>query len=210
MRSIFIIATIFLFKSLSSCDTQSDKKGQMQPAVLPATKQTGPVPFFETADNSNKNYLASPYLNTTSQVILNPAHGKPGHRCDIAVGAPLPDNTTSTIVQNNPVTVTPSKNVAITNTSTAVAAGLNPQHGQPGHKCEIAVGAPLSDTAKIKTAPATTTTTNNNTAIAPANLVETKAATSTTFASGLNPKHGEPGHRCDIAVGAPLNSLPKQ
>jgi hypothetical protein len=21
----------------------------------------------------------------------------------------------------------------------------------------------------------------------------------------LNPKHGEPGHRCDIQVGAPLN-----
>ena len=25
---------------------------------------------------------------------------------------------------------------------------------------------------------------------------------------GLNPPHGKPGHRCDIAVGAPLNSAP--
>jgi len=25
---------------------------------------------------------------------------------------------------------------------------------------------------------------------------------------GMNPPHGEPGHRCDIAVGAPLNSKP--
>jgi len=24
----------------------------------------------------------------------------------------------------------------------------------------------------------------------------------------LNPAHGQPGHRCDIAVGAPLNSAP--
>lgn len=27
---------------------------------------------------------------------------------------------------------------------------------------------------------------------------------------GLNPAHGQPGHRCDIAVGAPLNSAPAQ
>jgi hypothetical protein len=24
----------------------------------------------------------------------------------------------------------------------------------------------------------------------------------------MNPQHGQPGHRCDIAVGAPLNSKP--
>src|SRR6188474_1027285 len=27
-------------------------------------------------------------------------------------------------------------------------------------------------------------------------------------AEGMNPPHGQPGHRCDIAVGAPLNSPP--
>ncbi|OYX80389.1 MAG: hypothetical protein B7Y83_18505 [Flavobacteriales bacterium 32-34-25] len=27
-------------------------------------------------------------------------------------------------------------------------------------------------------------------------------------AEGMNPPHGEKGHRCDIAVGAPLNSKP--
>src|SRR6218665_1308736 len=26
--------------------------------------------------------------------------------------------------------------------------------------------------------------------------------------AGLNPAHGQPGHRCDIAVGAPLSSAP--
>jgi hypothetical protein len=26
----------------------------------------------------------------------------------------------------------------------------------------------------------------------------------------MNPSHGQPGHRCDIAVGAPLNSKPTQ
>ena len=28
----------------------------------------------------------------------------------------------------------------------------------------------------------------------------------TTTAAGMNPAHGQAGHRCDIAVGAPLNS----
>jgi len=29
-------------------------------------------------------------------------------------------------------------------------------------------------------------------------------------AIGVNPAHGQPNHRCDIAVGAPLNSKPTQ
>ncbi|MBK6446410.1 MAG: hypothetical protein IPF81_14275 [Bacteroidetes bacterium] len=29
-------------------------------------------------------------------------------------------------------------------------------------------------------------------------------------ATGMNPAHGQPGHRCDIAVGAPLSSPPGQ
>jgi hypothetical protein len=30
--------------------------------------------------------------------------------------------------------------------------------------------------------------------------------TASTVATGMNPQHGQAGHRCDIAVGAPLNS----
>ena len=84
---------------------------------------------------------------------------------------------------------------------------LNPKHGEPGHRCDIAVGAPLN-------APITTDT-NKKAAITPNPVIvpsdapkvipESKDAT-----AGLNPKHGEPGHRCDIAVGAPLNSKPNQ
>lgn len=61
------------------------------------------------------------------------------------------------------------------------AANLNPPHGQPGHDCSIAVGAPLN--AKTS-APAP----------AAAPLPTTK----------LNPPHGQPGHRCEIPVGQPL------
>ena len=33
-------------------------------------------------------------------------------------------------------------------------------------------------------------------------------ATASTGSGKLNPAHGQPGHRCDIAVGAPLDSKP--
>ena len=58
------------------------------------------------------------------------------------------------------------------------ASGLNPEHGLPGHRCDLPVGAPLTVSAETKAA-------------APA-----KPKT--------NPQHGMPGHRCDLAVGAPL------
>lgn len=34
--------------------------------------------------------------------------------------------------------------------------------------------------------------------------------TNTSTASNLNPPHGQPGHRCDIEVGKPLDSKPIQ
>lgn len=99
------------------------------------------------------------------------------------------------------------------NTLTPVSAGdngpLNPAHGEPGHRCEIAVGAPLNSAPD----PAATTTE------AKSPLIQTQASESATplpttaaqpVAEGMNPAHGQPGHRCDIAVGAPLDSKPKQ
>ena len=96
---------------------------------------------------------------------LNPAHGEPGHKCEIAVGAPL-DGTSSTnknIQTTTPtVAVTPAKDnqtqpASITTTTTpanktaATNLKLNPAHGEPGHRCEIAVGAPLDGSATAKT-----------------------------------------------------------
>lgn len=98
-----------------------------------------------------------------------------------------------------------------TTTTTTGDVKLNPPHGQPGHRCDIAVGAPLDGSAAA--APAETTTqspliqTQQPAAAAPATPVQ---ATPTQTAAGMNPPHGQPGHRCDIAVGAPLDSKPKQ
>lgn len=76
---------------------------------------------------------------------------------------------------------------------------FNPPHGEAGHTCALAVGAPLNRTAPAQPKPAVTPQSP-----APAPVI-TVASTS---GKKLNPEHGEPGHRCDITVGAPLDSKP--
>ena len=146
---------------------------------------------------------------TTTAPGMNPPHGQPGHRCDISVGAPLnskpapapaaaqPVALTTPQQQQPPVTVTPVPN------QTKTALGMNPPHGEPGHRCDISVGAPLnSKPAPANTQPVAVTQPQQPT------TVTTTQAPATKTAPGMNPPHGEPNHRCDIAVGAPLNSKP--
>lgn len=90
---------------------------------------------------------------------MNPPHGQPGHRCDIAVGAPLNSPVAKTTAATNTaqsgsvsqsftVTPPPASNpvpalLSTEGTEAIVADGMNPPHGKPGHRCDIAVGAPL-------------------------------------------------------------------
>ncbi|SDJ25597.1 hypothetical protein [Flavobacterium noncentrifugens] len=85
------------------------------------------------------------------------------------------------------------------------APGMNPPHGQPNHRCDIAVGAPLnSPVAKTAQTPQVIVPSPKMTPAtgAPA-ILNPNTATATT-APGMNPPHGQEGHRCDVAVGAPL------
>jgi hypothetical protein len=93
-----------------------------------------------------------------------------------------------------------AQTLSIDTTKTASVGGLNPAHGQPGHRCDIAVGAPLNSAPSKPATPTTATATPTTTTVTPAPVTKT--------APGMNPAHGQPGHRCDIAVGAPLNSAP--
>ena len=145
---------------------------------------------------------------------INPAHGQPGHRCDIAVGAPLnsaPAQQGQTATQTSqPVQVNAGQQQVVTTTATPVkvAKGMNPAHGQPGHRCDIPVGSPLnSPVAKPATNTAQSGTTSQNFTVTPPpanNAVPALLSTEEAVADGMNPAHGKPGHRCDIAVGAPL------
>ena len=88
----------------------------------------------------------------------------------------------------------------------AAASGMeavsnpNPPHGEPGHRCDIAVGASLDSPPSTETDHGGETTTDAATTITPA----ITTAPAGEGSGKINPPHGEPGHRCDIAVGAPL------
>ena len=58
-------------------------------------------------------------------------------------------------------------------------------------------------------APAETTESSTNLSTEPMAAPADPSGAAAT-AEGMNPPHGQPGHRCDIAVGAPLDSKPKQ
>ncbi len=106
----------------------SEEKTTTTPVTTtpPATTPIQPVQQPATA----------PAVNT---VALNPAHGMPGHRCDLKVGAPLnsaPAPAVTTAPQQAPIINPPATNTA--------NGPKNPAHGMPGHRCDIAVGAPLN------------------------------------------------------------------
>ena len=75
---------------------------------------------------------------TAEKVKVNPAHGLPGHRCDLPVGAPL---TQATTPGETSVSQQPSSSVSPIRIDKTPE--LNPPHGEPYHDCSIPVGAKL-------------------------------------------------------------------
>ncbi|MBW8521914.1 hypothetical protein K0U91_05455 [Chryseobacterium chendengshani] len=101
--------------------------------------------------------------------------------------------------------------------SVATAPGMNPPHGQPGHRCDIPVGQPLNSKAAAPSAApsAQNITVNGNNsvqinpnAVSPGKVMIDQNGKQVKTAPGMNPPHGQPGHRCDIPVGQALNSKP--
>lgn len=124
--------------------------------------------------------------------------------------ATTPTSVMYSTTNNSNATITPATPAAVT-----TAPGMNPPHGQPGHNCSIAVGAPLNSAAKPtapsqQSKPATITpatitpgtVTNNGATVTTVN--NNAATTPVVTAPGMNPPHGAEGHVCSIAVGAPL------
>lgn len=120
-----------------------------------------------------------------------------------------------------------SPSTKVTTAATGEAPKLNPAHGQPFHRCDIAVGAPLdgSGPAPAPVAPPqvdapksffkTVQSTLPTPAPAPTmnatptptpqpKQAPTASADANTPKPKNNPAHGQPHHRCDIKVGDPL------
>ncbi|RZK43735.1 MAG: hypothetical protein EOO90_02255 [Pedobacter sp.] len=85
---------------------------------------------------------ASSTSSDGKELILNPAHGEPGHRCDLAVGAPLNANTAASQAAPAPAETAPQE-AAEPSKEADNKVMLNPAHGMPGHRCDLEVGAPL-------------------------------------------------------------------
>lgn len=172
MKKLFvsacIIATLF-FVACSGNDTKAYDES------LPATTSTKPVTpltindtllsdtgsvrpaaqvTMPSAITSNTTTLSG--NTSTAKAGLNPAHGQPGHRCDIAVGASLSTPVAASTPQVKSMTsntTTPSAQISSPSTSpistpSALSSGsgkLNPPHGQPGHDCAVEVGKPLKN-----------------------------------------------------------------
>lgn len=104
--------------------------------------------------------------------------------------APVPDTNKPGAITNTPTTTTNS----------AATVALNPEHGAPGHRCDIPAGAPLNTPASSTPAPATTASP------APIMMKPQTPPQPVNNNVRLNPAHGAPGHDCAIPVGQPLKS----
>lgn len=166
--------TFYSLLALSIAFTSCKKEEEAETATAATTQQPLIVPRVQAIPTENyaqpSQQISMPVQNTPQAVAqapvvtkagMNPAHGQPGHRCDIPVGAPL----NSPAAKTAPTTVTPGKAsfttttmptpttspngapaLLKTDTPVVTAPGMNPPHGQEGHQCGVAVGAPLPKT----------------------------------------------------------------
>src|SRR5687768_3882647 len=113
-------------------------------SALPASNS---IINFDTVKSVNVNPMITvptQSISAKSTVALNPEHGKPGHRCDLEVGAPL-NSSPKAPAQQLPSTI-PNLVQSSQPKLPIPAAGsgrINPPHGEPGHSCAIPVGQPL-------------------------------------------------------------------
>jgi hypothetical protein len=172
--NLFICSLLTACFVVTSCKKEEEEatttsdapKEIIMPRVqsIPAQTYTQQPAIQNVPPTQNQQATASQTLTPNPPVTkkgMNPPHGQPGHRCDIAVGAPLnspPGNANkpkagTAITQqidpskfNTQTTSQPAGTPAILNpdaATTTTAPGMNPPHGQPGHQCGVAVGAPL-------------------------------------------------------------------
>lgn len=188
MKGTLYTAAVIFITALASCGG-SDKEDVVDKELMKAASEG------KAAQNPDT-------LPVTQTVITQP--GAPV----VTGSAPLTTQPV-TLGNNVPPIATPAGTQPVTinaqpNAQPAAQqptpAGMNPAHGQPGHRCDIPVGSPLNSKPQpTNPSPAATMST---TPPAP--------ATAQATAPGMNPPHGQPGHRCDIPVGSPLNSKPPQ
>ena len=152
--TLMIFSAAALAVSCKNTKNTEVQKSVTQTATAPETKSQENVATQTSAPENTT--VAS---NTASdKPALNPPHGQPYHRCDIAVGAPIdspapvqnaapqvaqPQSAPNAGFNTNPIS--PSLAPPVSSTADiGPKPALNPPHGQPHHRCDLQVGAPLT------------------------------------------------------------------
>lgn len=221
-----IILPAFILISIVSCNNSQPDKDL---SVIPKTAS------LVSADSSQLSQVATPgenaasglpgtsvqatsvpqQINTATQASapqqntsaiktaagINPAHGQPGHRCDIQPGAPL-SSSTAPKPQAPAATISQPTQIQEQRTAVNPSVGVNPPHGQPGHKCDVGANSNLN-TAPPKVIPQTAPTLQGLPVMQQNNTI-TPSTVSSGGTGKLNPAHGQPGHDCKVSVGQPL------
>ncbi len=174
MKLTIILIIVSVLSVMISCSPAQKESNQIkQVPVLPQNQEQIDPAAANPAQVDEEETASQPSpAQNNAEVMLNPRHGEPFHRCDIPVGAPLnspPANTTRPATTNQVQTAAPRisgqaptvsnnataptienamrMNSTQTRSASAPATGtkpsLNPPHGQPWHRCDIAVGSPL-------------------------------------------------------------------
>jgi hypothetical protein len=163
-KYIVLFATVGLINMISCSPAKKDSKQQsvQQQNQLPPqsiVKSDTSARFTSVPATTASNEPAVVNVTATPPK-MNPPHGQPYHRCDIAVGSPLdaaPAKPATTVIStggaptlenaarlNNPQVNNPTAPTVANANANATPPKLNPSHGQPFHKCEIPVGSPLN------------------------------------------------------------------
>lgn len=195
MKLMFYTASLLIVAAFVSCAGSNDKE-YVDKSVIPVG-----------TENTTGTQTAVPNA-TTQTTNVDPVNTNPAATATI----PGTANPVNFAPQTKSININPQANNVVTTPQAVtaqpavpVAAGMNPAHGQPGHRCDISVGAPLNSKPAPANAQPQVVTTQPQT---PSNVTVKEVPNTVKTAPGMNPPHGEPNHRCDIAVGAPLNSKP--
>ena len=149
-------------------------------------------------------------------VSCSPAKNDSGQAPKIPV-LPQSQVQDNSIETETPAIVTPEVANLPSSEEKSAPVTINPPHGEPFHRCDIPVGAPLNSPAAntprptISNSPTVTAPNIANNPTAPTienarrlNSSQSGSTASAQNSGKLNPPHGQPGHRCEIPVGSPL------
>jgi hypothetical protein len=175
--------SILLFLLGSSLFFTSCKKTEEAPASTEPKTETTASETPAANDASKITTTPAPAATETATPArqppkLNPPHGQPFHRCEIAVGAPLDGSAPAQGASPAPVQQNAPKSFFKT-----VQSEQQTNASQP-----VATAPQPTPKPQVKPTATPTPTTANATGPKPKN----------------NPAHGQPHHRCDVKVGDPL------